>query len=129
MEQTLVIIKPDAFERGLVSTIMARIEAKGFKISAIKIFDPAPRDLIAEHYEQDADKPYFSLNCNFMMSGQLMVIVYKGENAILCIRNMQGNRGAPGTIRGDLCNDIRRNLLHASDSLENAAREINIWFN
>ena len=128
MEQTLVIIKPDAFERGLVSTLMGRIEAKGFKIAAIKLFDSAPRDLIKKHYEQDSDKPYFKLNCDFMTSGKLMVIIYEGENAISCIRNMQGTHNIPGTIRGDLCNDVRRNLLHASDSFHNANSEISIWF-
>lgn len=128
MEQTLVIIKPDAFEKGLVSAIMGKFEAKGLKIVSIKTFDPAPRSLIEEHYKQDCDKPYFTANCDFMTSGQLMIIVYEGENAVATIRTMQGSRHIPGTLRGKYCNDIRRNLLHASDSLENAASEIGIWF-
>lgn len=128
MSKTLVLIKPDAFERKLVSRIMGTIEDKGFKISAIKLWDPAPRKLVEKHYEQDKNKSYFSLNCDFMTSGSLMSIIYEGENAVHKIRMLQGNMDIPGTIRGNFCNDVRRNLIHASDNNENALREMIIWF-
>jgi nucleoside-diphosphate kinase len=128
MSKTLVLIKPDAFERGLVSKIMEMIENKGFKISNIKIWSPAPRNLVEKHYEQYSSRPHFSGNCDFLSSNQLMSIIYEGENAITEIRILQGNRNVPGTIRGTYCDDTRRNLIHASDSEESAIKEMNIWF-
>ncbi|AVL94787.1 nucleoside diphosphate kinase [Moumouvirus australiensis] len=128
MEQTLVIIKPDAFERNFVAKIMRRLEKKNIKIANIKFYQDVPRILIEKHYDQDHDKDYFSPNCDFMTSGPILVIIYEGQNAINFIRKLQGNRDTPGTIRGDYVTDIRKNLIHASDSVENAQREINIWF-
>lgn len=128
MEQTLVIIKPDAFERNFVAKIMRRLEKKNMKISNTKFYQDVPRILIEKHYDQDRDKNYFSANCDFMTSGPILVIIYEGQNAINFIRKLQGNRDIPGTIRGDYVTDIRKNLIHASDSVENAQREINIWF-
>ncbi|XWV26310.1 hypothetical protein QJ857_gp0764 [Tupanvirus soda lake] len=128
MQRTLVLIKPDAFKRGIVAKVMRRIELKGYEVANMNFWEQAPRHLIERHYEQDKDKPYFKDNCDFMTSGPLVAIVYKGESAILGIRTLQGNRNTPGSIRGDYVTDIRQNLLHASDSEENAAREISIWF-
>ncbi|AGF85348.1 diphosphate kinase [Moumouvirus goulette] len=128
MEQTLVIIKPDAFDRNFVAKVMRRLEKKGMKIANIKYYKDVPRILIEKHYDQDRDKHYFSDNCDFMTSGPIMVIVYEGVDAVNFIRKIQGTRDTPGTIRGDYVTDIRKNLIHASDSIVNAEKEISIWF-
>ena len=127
-QRTLVLIKPDAFKRGLVHEVLGRIEKKGYQIENLKFYNPAPMQLIYKHYEQSSAKPFYIKNCNFIASGPLMAIVYVGEDVINCVRNLQGNKDFPGTIRGDLVTDVRENLLHSSDSAENAAREITIWF-
>lgn len=128
MQRTLVLIKPDAFDRNLVSTIMSRIENKGYKIANLKFWNPAPRSMIEKHYEQDKEKSHFSANCDFMTSGPIISIIYQGENVITAIRKLQGTRDIPGTIRGDYVTDYRKNLIHASDSDEAANKEIGIWF-
>jgi len=127
-QKTLVLIKPDAFRRNLVSKIMGRIEKKGFNIIDIQLWDQPPREFVENHYCQDRYQPYFGKNCDFMTSGPILSIVYDGENVISAIRSIQGKRDIPGTIRGDYVNDVRQNLIHASDSEESAEKEINIWF-
>jgi len=127
-QQSLVLIKPDAFKRKLISMIFERFEKKGYEIIDMKYWDRAPRDLIEKHYEQDKEKSYFTANIDFMTSGPIISIIYQGENVIGGIRKMQGNRDTPGTIRGDFVTDFRENLVHASDSEESATKEIGIWF-
>ena len=128
MQQTLVLIKPDAFSRNIVNKVMGRIEEKGYRICDMRFHYRAPRDLIELHYCRDEHQPYFNGNCDFMTSGPIIAIVYEGKNAIKGIRQLQGNRDTPGTIRGDYVTDVRCNLLHASDSEDTAQREIRIWF-
>ncbi|XWV25054.1 mg473 protein [Tupanvirus deep ocean] len=128
MQRTLVLIKPDAFRRNIVAKVMRRIELKGYEVVNMKFWEQAPRHLIETHYEQDKDKPYFKDNCDFMTSGPLLAIVYKGDRAINGIRVLQGNRDTPGSIRGDYVTDVRQNLIHASDSEQSATKEIKIWF-
>lgn len=128
MQRTLVLIKPDAFERRIVYKILGRIEQKDFKMVDMKFWNSPPRNLIEQHYTEHSGQTYFNDNCDFMTSGPILSIIYEGFNAISRIRQLQGNVYTPGTIRGDLANDIRRNLVHASDTEESAAREIGIWF-
>nr|3EMT_A Chain A, Nucleoside diphosphate kinase [Acanthamoeba polyphaga mimivirus]3EMT_B Chain B, Nucleoside diphosphate kinase [Acanthamoeba polyphaga mimivirus] len=132
LQRTLVLIKPDAFERSLVAEIMGRIEKKNFKIVSMKFWSKAPRNLIEQHYKEHSEQSYFNDNCDFMVSGPIISIVYEGTDAISKIRRLQGNTNplasAPGTIRGDLANDIGENLIHASDSEDSAVDEISIWF-
>ncbi|BCS83133.1 nucleoside diphosphate kinase [Cotonvirus japonicus] len=128
MQKTLVLIKPDAFERHLVFEILSRFEKKTIKLATIKFWENPSRNLVEKHYDQDSDKHYFNDNCDFMTSGPIMSIVFEGYNIIEIVRKLQGTIGIPGTIRGDLANDVRRNLIHASDSEESAQKEIAIWF-
>lgn len=128
MSRTLVLLKPDAYQRNLSCKIMSRIDKKGFKLTNIKFWKCAPTDLIERHYEQDKEKPHFRVNIDFMTSGPIMSIIYEGENVIASIRRLQGNRDTPGTIRGDYVTAYRENLIHASDSAESAEKEIGIWF-
>ncbi|AZL89382.1 nucleoside diphosphate kinase [Megavirus baoshan] len=128
MEKTLVLIKPDAFARNLVGKIMHRFESKGLKIINMKYWSVTPRTLVERHYAQDKDRPYFSDNCDFMTSGPIISIIYEGQDAVSHVRRLQGTRDIPGTIRGDYVTDVRQNLVHASDSQQNANNEIAIWF-
>lgn len=128
MQRTLVLIKPDAFQRNMAFKIMHRIENKGYEMETMKYWPKVSKEMIERHYEQDKEKAHFPLNCDFMTSGPIMSIIYKGEGVISGIRKLQGTRDTPGTIRGDWVTDVRRNLIHASDSEENAVKEISIWF-
>lgn len=130
IQLSLVLIKPDAFKRGLVFEIMQRFEKKGYEIVEMNFHQAGsvPRKLIEEHYVGIKDLPHFSLNTDFMMSGPLIAVIYKGVNAISGIRRLQGTRDTPGTIRGDYVTEFRQNLIHASDSEEEASREIGLWF-
>lgn len=130
-EQTLVLIKPDAVGRGLVGAVLSRYEAKGLSLRAIDIrtIDGALSD---EHYAEHLDRPFYPGLREFITSGPLVALVVEGERAIEAVRALNGAtdgvKAAPGTIRGDLCLSGSRNLVHASDSAESAAREIALWF-
>lgn len=129
IQKTLVLIKPDAFSRHLENKVKERITNKGYQVVAQKLWFPhPPRELIEKHYKQDCQKEYFKANCDFMTSGPVQALVYSGQNAISGVRMLQGNIHTPGTIRGDYATDVRKNLIHASDSEESAQREIKIWF-
>ena len=131
MEQTLVLIKPDAVERGLIGEIIRRFENRTLKIKALKILKPS-RQLVEEHYEIHKGKPFFSDVVEFMTSGAVVAMILEGENAIAIVRDMMGAldpvEARPGTIRGDFTLSVRKNLVHGSDSKESAEREISIWF-
>lgn len=129
MQRTLVLIKPDAFRRGLVSEILGRFEKKGFKFVHMQLWTNAPRELIEQHYEEHKGKGFFTPNCDFMCDGQILSLVLAGEVVTSYVREMQGRRDIPGTIRGDLVTDIQQNLVHASDSVKSAEREIDLWVN
>lgn len=131
MEKTLVIIKPDGVKRGLIGEIISRYERKGFKILDAKLIR-ADRKTLEEHYAEHKGKDYFEKLVGYMMEGPVMVMIIEGEDVIEIIRNMNGHKdpkkALPGTIRGDYANSVTKNIVHASDSIEAAEREINIWF-
>ena len=131
MEQTYIMLKPDAVRRGLMGEIIGRIEKKGFKIVKMKMF-MLDEPILREHYAHIADRPFFPEVVEYMTSGPVVGMVVEGENVIKGMRNFMGPTkylDAPaGTIRGDLsCND-RENLIHGSDSDESAEIEIRRFF-
>jgi nucleoside-diphosphate kinase len=134
-EKTLVLVKPDGVARGLVGEVIARIEAKGYKISALRMLQ-ADRALLEKHYAEHQGKPFFEPLVEFMMSGPIVAIVAEGNRVIEGFRSLAGvtdpTVAAPGTIRGDLARDLGtkvvQNIVHGSDSPESAAREIAIFF-
>jgi nucleoside-diphosphate kinase len=129
MEQTLVLIKPDAIKRELVGEIIQKFEKRGLKILALKM-GLYEKELIEEHYEVHKDKSFFKDLVSFMLSGPIVAMILEGHNAIEIVRSMLGSVENPisGTIRGDLCVGGRENLIHASDSPESATRELCLWF-
>ncbi len=135
IEKTLVLVKPDGVARGLVGEVIARIEAKGYAISALRMLQ-ADRSLLEKHYAEHQGKPFFEPLVEFMMSGPIVAIVAEGNRVIEGFRSLAGvtdpTVAAPGTIRGDLARDqgtkVVQNIVHGSDSPESAAREIAIFF-
>ena len=135
LEKTLVLVKPDGVARGLVGEVIARIEAKGYKISALRMLQ-ADRSLLEKHYAEHQGKPFFEPLLEFMLSGPIVAIVAEGNRVIEGFRSLAGATdptvAAPGTIRGDLARDqgtkVVQNIVHGSDSPESAAREIAIFF-
>ncbi len=135
IEKTLVLVKPDGVARGLVGEVIARIEAKGYKISALRMLQ-ADRALLEKHYAEHQGKPFFEPLVEFMMSGPIVAIGAEGNRVIEGFRSLAGvtdpTVAAPGTIRGDLARDqgtkVVQNIVHGSDSPESAAREIAIFF-
>lgn len=131
MERTLVLIKPDAVQRGLAGQILSRFEAKGLKIAGIK-FMSLSDDLLKEHYSHLVDKPFFGGIKSFMQLTPVIALCLEGLDAVETVRNMCGitkaRAAAPGTIRGDWAMSIQANLVHASDSLETAANEVPRFF-
>lgn len=131
MEQTLVILKPDAVQRGLVGPILSRLEGRGLKIVALK-FLVVPRSRAEEHYRVHRDKPFYGELVDFITSAPVVVGVFEGPNAISVIRSMMGATNPasspPGTLRGDWGLDVLHNLIHGSDAPETAASEIALWF-
>ena len=134
-EKTLVLVKPDGVARGLVGEVIGRIEAKGYKVSQLRMLQ-ADRALLEKHYAEHQGKPFFEPLVEFMMSGPIVALVAEGNRVIEGFRSLAGvtdpTVAAPGTIRGDLGRDwgqkVQRNLVHGSDSEESAARELALWF-
>ncbi|MGL3804645.1 nucleoside-diphosphate kinase [Paeniglutamicibacter sp. R2-26] len=135
IERTLILIKPDGVKRGLTGQVLARIEAKGYVIAELKQV-AATRELLEAHYEEHVGKPFYEPLVEFMLSGPVVAVIAEGHNVITGFRSLAGTTdpttAAPGTIRGDLGRDwglkVQQNLVHGSDSVESAAREIGIWF-
>ncbi len=131
IERTLVLVKPDSVARGLVGQIIARYEAKGLTLVALEL-RTVSSELAAQHYEEHVGRPYYPGLVEFVTSGPLVAMVLEGERAIGAVRLLNGSTdsavAAPGTIRGDLSLSNSRNLVHASDSPETAAHEIDLWF-
>ncbi len=131
MERTLVLAKPDAVQRGLAGTIIARLEARGLKIVALKLVQ-IDRPLAERHYEAHVGKPFFEGLGEFITSSPVVAMEQEGNGVIEVVRQTMGDtapaKAAPGTIRGDLALDIGRNLVHGSDSPEAAQREIDLFF-
>ncbi len=135
VEETLVIVKPDGVARNLTGEILRRIEAKGYQLVDVRLLQ-ADRDLLAAHYEEHEGKPFYEPLVNFMESGPTVAIRVAGHRVIEGFRVLAGTTdpttAAPGTIRGDLGRDwglkVQQNLVHGSDSVESAERELALWF-
>jgi nucleoside-diphosphate kinase len=130
-ERTLVLIKPDGVQRLLAGRILARYEDRGLKIVGLKLMRTTA-DLAERHYAVHREKPFFRGLVDFITSAPLVAAVLEGPNAIAVVRAMNGatrpHEAAPGSIRGDFALETAQNLVHASDSAENAAAEIALWF-
>jgi nucleoside-diphosphate kinase len=131
MEQTLILVKPDAFARGLTGEIIARFERKGLKIVALKLMTTA-RDLAEIHYEEHQERPFFGELVDFITSAPLVAMVLEGDQAVTAARQLIGATNPleanTGSIRGDFAIAVGQNMVHGSDSPESAQREIGIWF-
>ncbi len=132
MERTFLALKPDAVQRGLIGKIISRLEEKGFKLIAMK-FMKVSNELAEKHYGEHKGKPFFNGLVSFITSGPIVAMVWEGKNAVSALRKMMGKTNPleadSGTIRGDFAIDIGRNIVHGSDSLDSAKREISIFFN
>jgi nucleoside-diphosphate kinase len=131
-ERTLIIVKPDATQRGLIGPILARLEARGLKVAGLKLAR-VPRDLARRHYAEHEGKPFYEKLIDYITSAPVVVGCLEGTNAVQIVRNTVGAtdpaNATPGTIRGDWALEIGRNLVHASDRVETAERELALWFN
>lgn len=131
LERTLVLLKPDAVQRGLAGKIVARLERKGLKIAALKMIHIS-KELAERHYDVHRGKPFFGSLVEFITSGPVVVLVLEGRKAVEVVRKVMGATdsadASPGTIRGDFGVDLGHNLIHGSDSPETARREISIFF-
>ena len=132
MQQSYIMVKPDGVQRNLVGEIISRIEKRGLKILALKMYT-IPKETAKAHYAEHEGKPFFQSLLDFITSGPSVSIVVQGRNAVSVVRTMVGatnpSEAAAGTIRGDFGLDTGRNIVHASDSTESAKCEINIHFN
>ena len=131
METTFVMIKPDGVRRGLVGEVLRRFETKGFKILEMKQLTISP-ELSKRHYEEHVDKPFYPGLESFITSGPVVAFVLEGTKAVSVVRKMVGvtdsAEAEPGTIRGDFSLEKGENIIHASDSVESAVREISNFF-
>ncbi len=131
MERTFLMVKPDAVKRGLIGQIITRFEAKGFRMVAGKLMNISA-ELAKKHYGEHEGKPYYDDLIAFITSGPVFAMVWEGENVIRLARLMMGStdpeKAAPGTIRGEFATHINRNVIHGSDSPDNAEREIGLFF-
>ncbi|KAI8911044.1 nucleoside diphosphate kinase [Gorgonomyces haynaldii] len=130
-EQTYIMVKPDGVERGLVGAIITRFEQKGYQLVALKLIHPT-KELLEEHYSDLKSKPFFPKLLAYMLSGPVVGMVWQGKEVVKTGRVLLGATNplasAPGTIRGDFCVDVGKNLCHGSDSVEAAQKEIKLWF-
>ena len=131
IEQTLILVKPDAMQRGLAGEIISRVEMKGLKIVALRMLQ-VDAALAGRHYEAHTEKPFFKSLVEFITASPIIAMVVEGRHAVDVVRQTMGQtdsaKAAPGTIRGDLAMDIQNNLVHGSDSVESAEREISLYF-
>ena len=131
LERTYIMIKPDGVQRGCVGEIIARFEKKGFKLLAMKLYSPS-KELLEEHYKDLKEKPFFPKLVEYMMMGPVVCMIWQGREVVKTGRKMLGAtnplNSEPGTIRGDYCIESGRNIIHGSDSVESAEREIKLWF-
>ena len=131
IEQTLILVKPDAMQRGLAGEVISRIERKGLRIVAMRLLQ-VDAELAGRHYEAHTDKPFFGSLVEFITSSPIIAMGVEGRHAVEVVRQTMGqtdsSKAAPGTIRGDLAIDLQNNLVHGSDSVESARREISLFF-
>jgi len=130
-QQTLILLKPDCVQRRLVGTILQRFEQKGLRLAGLKLVQ-ASRDLAEKHYAVHKGKPFYDSLLQFLTSGWTVAMVWEGREAVAVARTIMGptdgTKAAPATIRGDFALSIQNNLVHGSDSPQNAAMEIALWF-
>jgi nucleoside-diphosphate kinase len=131
MERTFAMVKPDGVQRGLAGELIHRFERKGFKLVAAKLMR-ITRELAEKHYGEHRGKPFFTKLVDFIISGPVLAMVLEGEDAVAQVRAMMGatdpKKSAPGTIRADYGMSMARNIIHGSDSVESAKREIGLFF-
>lgn len=131
MQQTLILLKPDAVQRRLVGEITRRFERKGLRLAGLKLVQPS-RDLAEKHYVVHKGKPFYESLLGFLTSGPTVAMVWEGREAVAVGRTLMGltdgAKAVPGTVRGDFALSVQNNLVHGSDSPENAAAEIALWF-
>ena len=131
MERTYLMVKPDGVQRGLCGEIVSRFEKKGLKLIAMKLMI-IPKDVAENHYGEHKGKKFYDSLISYITSGPVLAMVWEGENAVAICRNMMGKtnpaESAPGTIRGDFGMVTGLNIIHGSDSVESAEREIKIFF-
>lgn len=131
LERTYIMLKPDCLKRGLMGEVIARIERKGYRLCDAKMMTLS-EDILREHYAHVADKPFFPEIVSYMTSGPVFAMIVEGENAVLGMRNIMGatkfEEALAGTIRGDYAFSTGENIIHGSDSLENAEIEIKRFF-
>lgn len=131
MQRTLVLLKPDCVHRRLVGSVLQRFEQKGLRLVALKLVQ-AGRDLAEKHYAVHQGKPFYESLLSFLTAGPTVAVVLEGREAVTTVRNLMGptdgTKAPPGTIRGDHAISVQNNLVHGSDSPENAALEIALWF-
>ncbi|XP_053194690.1 nucleoside diphosphate kinase 3 isoform X2 [Scomber japonicus] len=130
-ERTFIAVKPDGVQRRLVGEIVRRFEKKGFKLVGLKLTQ-ASEELLKEHYWDLRSKPFFGSLISYMSSGPVVAMVWQGLDVVKTARKMLGETNPadslPGTIRGDYCVEVGRNVIHGSDSVESAQKEISLWF-
>jgi nucleoside-diphosphate kinase len=131
IERTLILVKPNGVERGLVGEVIARFERRGFTLKGLKLLQVST-ELAEEHYEEHRDKPFFGGLVTFLTSSPIVAMVVEGISAVQVARDMMGatdpTKAAPGTIRGDYALEIGENVVHGSDAIESAEREIALYF-
>lgn len=131
LENTLVLLKPDAVKRSISGEIIARFERRGLTVAAMKLMKVS-REQAKKHYDEHREKPFFGELVDFITSSPVVAMVIRGENAVKMVRSMMGATNpidsAPGTIRGDYATEMSKNVIHGSDSPASAEREMNIFF-
>lgn len=131
MERTFIALKPDAVQRGFIGDIIGRFERKGFKLAGLKLMR-VTREMAETHYGEHREKPFFKGLVEFITSGPIVAMAWEGDNVVETARKMMGatnpKDSAPGTIRGDFAVDMGRNIIHGSDSVASAERELKIFF-
>jgi nucleoside-diphosphate kinase len=131
MQQTLILIKPDGVQRRLVGAIVSRFEKKGLRLAGLRMLKPS-RDLAEKHYAVHKGKPFYDSLLQFLTSGPTVAMVWEGREAVQVARTLMGTtdgtKASPATIRGDFALSVQNNLVHGSDSPENAKLEIELWF-
>jgi nucleoside-diphosphate kinase len=131
MQRTLILVKPDAFGRGLTGEILARFERKGLRLVALKLVTTS-RETAETHYAEHKERPFFGELVDFITSAPLVAAIFEGYEAVTAARQLIGAtnplESVPGSIRGDFALEVGQNMVHGSDSPESAEREAGIWF-
>ena len=131
MEKTLVLVKPDGVQRGLIGEVISRLERRGLRLVAAK-FMPVSQELAETHYAIHKGKPFYEGLVGYITSAPVLAMVWEGPNAVAAVRQTMGStrptEAAPGTLRHDFALEVGRNLTHASDTLENGEKEVDLWF-